>query len=78
MNITRLTKKGGTPQIRAVPPMHKVSRLINYHFCRISQNLGTAFDCIIFQIEKAGLGNRPILSSAYSDYFTITFCPFTT
>lgn len=34
-------KKGGTPQIRAVPPMHKgwLSRLINYHFCRISQNL---------------------------------------
>lgn len=41
MNITRLTKKGGTPQIRAVPPMHKgwLSRLINYHFCRIPQNL---------------------------------------
>ncbi len=36
-----LQKKGGTPQIRAVPPMHKgwLSRLINYHFCRISQNL---------------------------------------
>ena len=39
--LTYSTKKGGTPQIRAVPPMHKgwLSRLINYHFCRISQNL---------------------------------------
>lgn len=40
MNITRLTKKGRhTANPRRAAYVHKVSRLINYHFCRISQNL---------------------------------------